>query len=493
MTATSDQPLTPPRSLLKPDLVESLSLLVLIVVIGYRLFVPPLIGMADNSDFNRVLQRVGLEHVPTEYGDKFFLYVNSKYKVTATTSTDLEYKTSTELFARAARWLGVTFIDNQLFDIRLLGALYLILFLLAIYLALLASRPWRLRVRVLLALLIIFIFTDVAYLAYFNSFYSEPTAVVCLLLAVGFGLLLVSRQSTSWLLLVSYFTAAAILITAKPMYVVFALPLGLFGVYLSGLITLRHRYKLGITMACALCALAVWYQAQTPSWLRLHSNFIGIFMDLLPHSETREQDLHDLGLEPYWERYVGGNPYEAKSPLHLPALKNDFEQHVNSLTLPTFYLLRPGRLFPLTQRCARQALIARIDYLGYYEKDSGKPIGSYPPATWSAIRNVVFPKNLWILAGFFLVGATVAVAGAIRQPARRAWFALYGMLLTIAAMQFMIPSLMMGEHDLARYLLLYNIIFDISLIMLLVALFNLGIVRLANLPLRHFRKWRKSN
>jgi hypothetical protein len=491
MTATTDQPIIPKRALLRPDLFEILSLLVLLVIVGYRLFVPPIIGMADNGDFSRFMERAGLEHVPTEYADKYFLYVNSKYHITSPATFDNEYKSSTELFVRAARWFNIGLIDREWFDIRVLGALYLLLFLLAIYLTLLASRPLRLSVRILLVLLIAFILTDAGYIAYFNSFYSEPTAMVSLSLVVGSGLLLVTRQSASWLLLACYFIAATILITAKPMYAPFALPLALLGVYMSGLIRLPHRYKIGITVACALCVLAAWYQGQTPAWLRRNSNFIGIFGDLLPHSETREQDLLALGLEPYWEPFVGVNVYGPESPLNKPAYRNEFEARVNSITLPRFYLLRPGRLLPLTQRCAAHALITRIDYLGYYEKDSGKPSRSYPPAPWSATRDFVFPKSIWVLVGFFLVGAFITVAGAIKQPTRRGWFALYGALLAIAAMQFIIPSLMLGEHDLVRYLLLYNLIFDANLIVLLVALFNLGMMRLAKLPLRRYMTGRK--
>ena len=92
MTVASDQPITPARSLLKPDKVEALSLLVLLVVVGYRLFVTPAMGMADNGDFSRFMERAGLEHVSTEYADKYFLYVNAKYHVRSPATFDNEYK-----------------------------------------------------------------------------------------------------------------------------------------------------------------------------------------------------------------------------------------------------------------------------------------------------------------------------------------------------------------------------------------------------------------
>ena len=59
------------------------------------------------------------------------------------------------------------------------------------------------------------IFTDIAYTAYFNSFYSEPTAFVALLIIAGSSLLLMSRHRAGWILLAAYFVAAAVLTEAE--------------------------------------------------------------------------------------------------------------------------------------------------------------------------------------------------------------------------------------------------------------------------------------
>jgi hypothetical protein len=481
MSAAAEPSAVSSRPLFKPDLVEGFSLLSVAVAAGYLLFVPPITGMADNGDFSRFLQIAGLEHVHTEYADRYFLYANSTYNITSPDAADSDYRSSTELIVRVARWINIGLIDGQVFDIRILGALYLALFLFALYLALVASRALKLSARILLVSFIVLMLTDAGHVAYFNSFYCEPMALTSLLLAVGCGLLFVTRQSASRLLLVGYFIAAAILVTSKPVNATLALPLGLFGLYLSGLIRPGHRYRPGIAMACALCVLAVWYQGMTPQWLRRNTNYIGIFLDLLPNSEMPERDLLTLGLDPNWIRYSGINPYSHESPLNKQSFRAEFEARVNLATTTGFYLLRPERLFSLTERCARHILITRVDHLGYYDKDSGRPPRSQPSAPWSDIRDIVFPKNLWFLAGFFLFGGAATTAGAIKGRNNRGLFLLCGALLAVAAIQFIAPTLMMGEPDLARHLYLFNVVFDLSLIVFLVSLFKLGMERLASL------------
>lgn len=467
MTVASEQAITPSRSLLKPDSLEICTLFVLTVLVGYRLFAYPAMGMSDNGDFSRFLTRPGLEHATI---DEPFYYFNPTYRITTPVQEDDGYRSSTEIFARGARGLSLAFVDKEFFDIRVLGAIYLALFLVAIYLALLATRPMRMRVRAPIALATVFLLADAGYIAYFNTFYSEPTAMVCLLLALGCALLIISRQRNSWVLLVGYFAASAILITAKPMCVVFALPLGLFGVYLSGRISLSRRFVAGIALACALCMLAVWYEAQSPQWLRRNANYIAIFQDLLPNSKTPEQDLDALGLDFFWIKYTGVGPYGDTSPMSSASLRTDFEHRINTVTIGKFYLERPARLFDLLQRCASHTLITRVNHLGYYTKESGKPAKAQPLGPWSEIRDSVFPKDIWMLGGFIIVGTVISIVGLIRRTAHRYWYAALGTVVVIGALQFVVPVLTVGEPDVERHLFLYSLVFDIILISL-VALF----------------------
>jgi 4-amino-4-deoxy-L-arabinose transferase-like glycosyltransferase len=438
------------------------------IIIGYQLFVGPLLGVADNGDFPRLLQPAGLVERTTEYGDRYFQYFNSQYSIAPQLGSLPDYKSSSVLFVYLARGLNIAFIDHAVFDVRVLAALYLLSFLVGIYLILVSSRrmtwPWR----VALAAALLFMFTDPAYTAYFNSFYSEPTALVCLLLLVGCSLILVSGQTASWVALAGYFLAAAVLITAKPMFVVFAPLVAPHGMYLSRFTAAKSRYWLGGGLACGLLLLASWYQAQTPARLRSTTHYIAIFSVLLKDSAAPERDVRDLGLKPEWIRYAGTSPYSERSPALDSVFDAEFVGRVNSLTVPTFFLRHPRRFHTVVSRVAKKMSITRLTNAGYYEKKTGKPPFTKPPAPWSDVRRWLMPGSIWFFVAYFLSGLVALGLGTrkhVGEP-RRGLLLLYGFLTAFSALVFFVPVLAAGGFDI-RYAITFVAAFDATLILAL--------------------------
>lgn len=454
--------------MLRRNAFEISTLAVAAIIISFQLFIPPVIGMADNGDFIRFFTKIGLDHVPTENQEKYLLYFNSKYRIVARQGIG-RYQSSTELPVRAARLTGIYFIDNSIFDIRLLGAVYTLLYLFGFYLLLVASRGLTFAVRLWLTILLTLILTDASYIACFNSFYSEPTALVFFLIAAGCALTLIGGLKRVWLLLV-YFAASAMLVISKPMYAPFAIPLAALGFYLSRMVDFKKRGSLSVALAVLLCALGAVYYLITPQWLRTNAAYIGVFTETLKDSPTPEQDLSDMGLNPEWAQFAGTNPYAADSPLNDPVFKAEFIARAGSMTVPRFYLSRPSRLYEIVRRCSR--LILTMPYLGYYEKATGRPPYSQPFGMWSEIRNSLFPKSVWTLFAFLSFGIAATVFGIIRAKTQtlQALFIFYGFLIVVAAAQFFIPVLTIGETDLARYLNLFNLAFDSSLALISAAI-----------------------
>ena len=112
-----------------------------------------------------------------------------------------------------------------------------------------------------------------------------------------------------------------------------------------------------------------------------------------------------------------------------------------------------------------------MTYLGYYEKASGRPPLSPPSALWSRIRDFIFPKSVWTLFTFLGLGIASIVLGIIRATTQtsRDMSVFCGFLMAIAMSQFFVLILTIGENDLRRYLILFNLAFDLSLILLAVA------------------------
>jgi len=277
----------------------------------YQLAVPPLIGLADTGDFERLFSYSGLAHISTKYEEKYFLHFNSKYKIIPRSTGRPYYVTSTLPLVRAARWLSIRMGDGQTFDIRVLAGIYGVIHLFGIWLFLFAARAFTAVSRVILSVLLILMFTDVGYVSCFNSFYSEPTALVFLAVGIACSAILIVGKSSGVALLVGYFLAVAMVVTSKPMYAPLALVFGGFGIYLCRYLRHKRRYWLAGGLTILLCGFGAWIYDRTPQAFRVDAVYIQLFMDLLPNSRTPEQDLVDIGLNPEFAAFRGTTPYQS--------------------------------------------------------------------------------------------------------------------------------------------------------------------------------------
>jgi hypothetical protein len=454
---------------MKPGRFE-ISVLALFLAVGiYQLFIPPLIGIADNGDFERLRIPNGLSRIPSEATDQRFNYVVSRFAVVPVPDVGIYYfHSSSHLFVGAARWLNLLFVSREVFDIRVLAAVYLSCFLLGIYLILIFSRRFEIKWRCLLAAALLSMFTDTAYMAYFNSFYSEPTALVALLIVVGCALLLMGRHQAGFITLTGYFVAAGILVTAKPMYVPFAALFFPFGIYLTRFVSYKYRYGWTGALSCILILLAVGYQAIAPEWLRMKASYIAIFGVLLKESPNPEADLRALNLKPEWIRYVGSTPYDKDGPVESdPLFPPEFTKRVRTLTIPRFLLTHPAQLYRVASNIAPQLVMTLPDYAGYYEESSGRPALSKPVALWSSIRARLFPAPLWLVILYF-VSAAVAFAMSFRKHVedelQGGLLLLYSLLVAFSAIIFLVPIFTMASID-TRYSATFASAFDLTLIL----------------------------
>jgi len=451
----------------KPGRFE-IAVLALFLLAGiYQLFIPPLIGIADNGDFVRLRYPNGLANIPSEADDQRFNYVHSKYAIVPEPKVGIHYfHSSSHLFVGAARWLNVLLVSSSIFDLRVLAAVYLVCFLLGIYLILIFTRKFAVHWRYLIAAALFIMNTDTAYMAYFNSFYSEPTALVALIIVVGCSLLLMSRQG-GFIALAGYFAAAGLLITAKPMYVPFAALFIPFGAYLTRFVSFRFRWGVTGAVSCVLLILAAANYAVTPEWLRMKANYIAIFGVLLPDSPNPSEDLLVLNLRPEWIRYSGTTPYDADGPVETDAaFRRDFTTRVRTFTIPRYFLMRPAQLYRVAAHVTPQLVKTLPGYAGYYEESSGKPARSKPPAPWSRIRAAFFPASLWLVALYF--GSGVLAFGLsfrnrldeFLQGALR----LYSLLVSFGALILSVSILTMASVD-TRYCITFVMAFDMALIL----------------------------
>src|SRR5262252_9942007 len=101
-----------------------------LVLLGLQLLVPPVVGLADNGDYQRVMGSAGFEHSTDDYGERYFSFLRTRYRVLPVASVrngHLSSETGLALAARAAAGAR----EGGLFDLRTLGALHAALLVLA--------------------------------------------------------------------------------------------------------------------------------------------------------------------------------------------------------------------------------------------------------------------------------------------------------------------------------------------------------------------------
>jgi hypothetical protein len=197
-------------SLLKPAWPEALLLGLCAAVCSIQILVPPYIGLANNGDFPKVYRRFAC--APPDGDARNFVYfvADCEFQPQYYWKSDV---ISSENALAAVPMLLVKASGARVFNIRWLGGFHLLLFLGAYCALLLYLRRCGRVFQLAIGSLALCIFTDVAYVSYFNSFFSDTAALVGLLCMTAFALHLARptpRAAALWL-----FTAAALLFIAS--------------------------------------------------------------------------------------------------------------------------------------------------------------------------------------------------------------------------------------------------------------------------------------
>lgn len=442
------------------------ALAVAAAMLAAQLFVAPFVGLADNRDYERVMGYAGFQHTTDVPAERYFSFLRTRYAVVAPGWFRGGYHSSETLLAFAARYVHHAISGGPIFDLRLLGGLHAALFLLALAGLIRACRDLAAPAQALVAALLVFVFTDVGYVAPFNSFYSQTASLLFLLLTSAIAAEAVRRGRFSGASLLAYFACALLFVGSKPQERLAAPLLALFGLRLAG-VGLSGAWRRGATwLALGLCAFSVWYGRHTPYTLREATLYQVVFDDLLGHSAAPAADAAELRLEPDWVKYTGTNPYAPDSPLLDPAFRTRFLHQVGYRQVLRFYVLHPARLVGRLERASGQLWFLRPAF-GNFEKSAEHPgpelAGSF--SLWSRARAKLGAHALvWVAV---LLGGNLAAALAShRRAGPRGRLFREGMVLMtlMAGLALAVCTLAQAPTDLSRALYTYHALCDLLLI-----------------------------
>ena len=439
-------------------------------VLAWQLFLPGFLGMADNGDFGKLAGPFCLGAADTAARD--WVFFQPEYLRGSRFCYDPHLPMSEKALVWVASTVEQRLGDPLRFDIRWLGALHALLFLLFYYAVLRLLRPLDLVPRLIGSLAALWIFADIGTTAYFNTFLSDTSALLGGLAAIALAVPLLARKQPSPVLLVA-FTAAAMLATlSKGQHAFFGLIPALVAV-LSGRRARGWRTRAVAYGSAALLLLGVFYTlAATPKWYQGLSRFSLIFTKLTRDPATRTRDLRELGLEAGDARYAGMNAFMTGIPIEDAAWRERFYQRASFGRILRFYARHPGRAFAILQSDLRDEAWQRRPYsLSNYRKAAGSPLARWPAASARGAScacsfSAGGPAMCWLWFAVLLPGSLL-FALREKEPLRRslAWAVLGVSVLAIG--EFGVASLTDAVQT-SRHLFLFHIWTDCSFFLALV-------------------------
>ncbi|TFE24162.1 hypothetical protein [Cohnella luojiensis] len=456
------------------------------LIIGL-IMVSPVIGLADSGDFGRVLSVTGLAVLnPNEsYENHYFNYAHQHFGYGGYT---LGGYISTHVILVAIAGLIGRVINGEVFDIRVLGVCYSMFFVWAV--ALLVrnapvtnSRTNTLILASILAVSLIFVFGDIGYIAYFQSFFGEPFALISMLLMVASAIAIASTPNPSGILLALFVVAALAVATSKiqnaPLGFVFAL-LTWRMLYLRPDAKWRKQVWIG---AAALVVGSALMIVVAPDRLKNTNLYQSIFYGVLKDSPNVSRDMEELGIPRKYAVLAGTNYFQKDTaiPQKDPVLRREVLEKLSHKDIAMYYLRHPSRFMQKLDRAAANSMFIRPYYLGNYDQSAGKSPGaiSYKFSGWSQWKDKYMPKSAGWYIGFIL--AYYAVLGTLWRRSSSRRLRLVAETLAIVALagvfSCIVPLIGDGEADLGKHLFMFNVCFDMMVISVLTGAVY-GLIRL---------------
>jgi hypothetical protein len=332
------------------------------------------------------------------------------------------------------------------------------------------------RLRWVLALGLLLIFVDISYTSYLDSFFSETASLIagvglmgaCLWAALGDGPRLARLGMVG--------AAGIVFAFAKPQNGLLAIPVAVFVAWI-GMRTGSRRYRLEVLSLCAVLVVsgALSFELR-PTETSRENLYNAIFFDLLKHSPTPARDASSLGLDPSLAQYAGTYAFKPGVPIADPAFQRSFYGHTSYGKLLLFFAGHPNRLEALLSRSSRSAFTLRPDYLGNFEfsKHRRPYAQSHSLAWWTWLEGRI-PGSVPSVALAIVLPLAIAGAGIWKGDRRlRAVAGVILLLVSMAALEFLIVVLGEGEYELIKHLFEFHVLLDAAL--LLAAVLTAGLV-----------------
>ncbi len=446
----------------------------LAVLIVWLLMIPPVLGLADSGDFARVMGGAGIAPLdPNEtYDDRYFGFSHTYYGYGSYMLGG--YFSTHVLLVAIAGWVGrIVSLDH--FDMRVLGFCYAALYIWAMvrlirYSPMLDNRRATLAVSAVLAASLVFVFGDIGYIVYFQSFFGEPYALIATLLTVGAALALLASDKPSGAMLAIFIGAALALATSKIQNAPLGFAFALLAWRMLKLRDDRGWRKQVWTGAIILVVCSALMIVVAPDRLKHTNLYQSIFFGVLKNSSDVASDMKELGIPDKYAGLAGTNYFQKDTviPQSDPVLHREVLERLSHKDIALYYARHPSRFIQKLEVAARNGVYIRPLYLGNYDQSTEKPRGavSHAFSAWSEWKVKTMPHTLGIFLMFYAFYYLALAWSWLRTASLRLRLGLETMAIIGIAGAFAVFVAIIGdgEADMGKHLFMFNVCFDMMVI-----------------------------
>ncbi|MCS6105033.1 hypothetical protein DWV12_13655 [Clostridium botulinum] len=458
----------------------------LVLIIGsLTLFIHPIIGMADNGDFYRVINKSGAYHLNKNSNEIFLGYFIKDYGIYKYNNDYANLLISTQsIFVKLAIFFDRIFTKDYVLDIRFMSVMFLIIEAMGVYFFIkaLINKLDSSKYKLTITLVTILIFCDTGYLAYYNSFYGESVNICCFLMSIGLLIYMIEFDKFTWYNLIAFGISSFLFFGAKqqlaPVGILIAFIFIIIGIYMTNKrFTKMLAYILAVIF---IVSSMVFYKSITGDFKYIniyHSMNRGILLN----EDDPDSILEDFNISTqysllqetdFFEEIKLLDPYEEE-------LIDDYYEKFSLGRILDYYITHPKAFIKVLKISFKNGYSIRPKVIGNYEQSEHKEFGakSYFFATWSTFKEKFIPKNMLFTVStivIYLYLSTSRFLKAIKNNNKKIQFKeiTYFYVFLVGISQIIISVIGAGDADLSKHVFMYNMAFDLIFIYILSLIFE---------------------
>ena len=355
------------RKRYRPKHLALIVVLVIAITASITLFVPPYLGLSNDGSFAAVLADTGLSRLDPSDTSAFFNYYERVYNVGSPALPTGTTPLIQRILVRTAVVIDELVTHDGLFDMRVLAAIYLLIYILLL-IPMLSKLLGRVKVYsegLFIAVFAVLIFGDTAMITRFASFYTQPIELI-LMVALANCVLQIPDSLNRFLPQIGL-AITVILMMAVNQYC------ALMGIIFSVAywMLMRHHADalhkgLYLLLAVLLCVISVMQTGDMVNNQTVNEKYDQMTRGVLFEATDPEKALAQFGIEARYS--VLTDTYSTQSyPVVLPesgALDEGFLDHYTTADVTLYYLRHPIQLLGLFEVGVRNAFFTRTDYSG---------------------------------------------------------------------------------------------------------------------------------